>query len=214
MQRCEQGLQVHTRIGLPCRCSSALLSWCLAPELEQPPHLQRTPAPRTWASGSRTQLQAEPTKPWSEGRLWDSTLTRCSAECRKEKREERTYEAGGNDGREEGRHEHAVHDAASLEPAQVTGGGIVEVHRVAVAADRRVRRHVVLREAPALAERAPDAQRRRRRWRRGRRAGGADEGEDCPAAEAHRGGVDWEIGDGLAQMCLFVVNRVAEPWTP
>jgi hypothetical protein len=86
-----------------------------------------------------------------------------------------------------------VHHAASLEPAQLAGNGVVEVHRVAVAADRRVRRHIVFREAPALAQRVAYAQHRRRR-RHGRRGGGggADEGKDCPAAEAHRGcgGVD------------------------
>ena len=99
-----------------------------------------------------------------------------------------------------------MHHAASLEPAQLTGDGVVEVHRVAVAADRRVRRHVVLREPPALAQRVADAQHRRRR-RRGRRGGGggADEGEDCPAAEAHRGGADGEFG---------VKSEEADSWDP
>jgi hypothetical protein len=120
-----------------------------------------------------------------------------------------------------------VHHAASLEPAQLPGDGVVEVHRVAVTADRRVRRHVVPREQPALAQRVADAQHRRRR-RRGRRGGGggADEGKDCPAAEAHRGAADWEgilcnrksedertgkLTGGWVHRP--VVNRVAEWWT-
>jgi hypothetical protein len=92
-----------------------------------------------------------------------------------------THEAGGDGRREEGRDEHAVDHAAALEPARLARGAVVEVHRVAVAAHRRVCRHVRLREAPPLPQRVADPKHRRRT--RGGGRGGADQREDRAPGE-------------------------------
>jgi hypothetical protein len=69
------------------------------------------------------------------------------------------YEAGSDEGGEEPKRE-AESMPWTRGPAD---DGVVQVHRVPVAAHRRVRRHVVLREPPPVrAHRVAHLQRRRR----------------------------------------------------
>lgn len=100
------------------------------------------------------------------------------------------YEVGGDEGGEEWGDKHAVHDAATAEPSHLAGEGVVEVHRVAVAAHRGVRFHLPIREAPPLAQRVADLEDEGGRRRRGRRrriaARERDDGRQISRERSHR----------------------------